>query len=181
MSSTIQDYALRPATAADAPGIIALVDGVYHEYGDRVHLEDADKDLLDVGAHYGALRGECVVLASGARIVGLHAVVPLADQPGVCTFRRLYLAPQLRGTGWGTRLMQWAIERARELGFRRVEFWSDTRFARAHRFFERLGFERDGRARTMHDAWEPYEEYFFYRELTYVRCRTLAACGCGER
>lgn len=157
--------ALRPPTAEDVPGVIALVDGVYREYGDRVCLDDADRDLVAIHEHYAQQGGECVVLVQGERIVGLHAVVPLADQPGVCTFRRLYLDPSLRGTGWGERLMLWAIDRARELGLRRVEFWSDTRFSRAHQFFARLGFERDRRVRTMVDAWEPYQEYFFFREL----------------
>lgn len=156
---------LRPAVAADAPAIIALVDKIYREYGDRVCLDDADRDLLNAHKHYAQLGGEFVVLAANQQVVGIHAVVPLSQQPGVCTFRRLYLDAALRGQGSGARLMQWAIERAQAMGFRRVEFWSDTRFSRAHRFFARLGFERDGRVREMRDAWEPYHEYFFYRDL----------------
>lgn len=159
------EYILRPATAADAPAIIALVDSVYQEYGDKVCLEDADKDLLSAHEHYARLGGEFVVLEAEDRIVGIHAIVPLPHQPGACTFRRLYLHPSLRGGGSGTRLMQWAIERAQTMGFKRVEFWSDTRFSRAHRFFARLGFVQDGRVREMRDAWEPYHEYFFYRDL----------------
>ena len=61
--------------------------------------------------------------------------------------------------------MQWALERARDRGFERVEFWSDTRFTRGHRFFQRLGFERDGQVREMTDGWEDYQEYFFYQQL----------------
>lgn len=156
---------LRPAAASDSPSIIALVDAVYREYGDTVCLDNADRDLLSPGEHYAQLGGEFVVLARGDDVVGIHAVVPITEQPGVCTFRRLYLDKSLRGSGAGEMLMRWAIEKAKELGFRRVEFWSDTRFARAHRFFERLGFIRDGRVRQMNDAWDPYEEYFFSRDL----------------
>ena len=58
--------------------------------------------------------------------------------------------------------INWAIEK----GFRRVEFWSDTRFERAHQFFARFGFQRDGRQRTMHDGHTPYKEYFFFLDLT---------------
>ncbi len=159
------DFFLRPAIAADCASVIALVDGVYREYGDKVHLEDADFDLTCIHEYYANLGGECVVLTDGVRIVGLHGVVPLVERPGVCTFRRLYLDSSLRGGGWGEKLMLWAIETAQRLGFRRVEFWSDTRFLRAHCFFARLGFQRDGRQRTMTDSWEDYHEYFFYREL----------------
>lgn len=161
-SSSPDSLVLRPATVADAPGIIALVDGVYREYGDRTHLDEADRDLLSLHNFYPG--GEFVVLVDDERVVGLHGVVPL-ETPSLCTFRRLYLLPELRGSGWGEKLMRWAIDRAAELGFARVEFWSDTRFVRAHAFFQRLGFVKDGRTRTMHDSWEPYSEYFFYREL----------------
>jgi putative acetyltransferase len=156
---------LRTATESDVPGIIALVDAAYREYGERVHMNDADRDLLTAHIDYAAQGGEFVVLVDRERVVGTHAVVPLPEQPGVCTFRRLYLASELRGIGAGDRLMQWALDRAAELGFRRVEFWSDTRFARAHRFFARYGFQRDGRTRTMHDSWQPYSEYFYWRDL----------------
>ena len=92
-----------------------------------------------------------------------NAVVPLSEH--VCTFRRLYLAADLRGADWGRRLMQWALDWASTAGFQRVEFWSDTRFTRAHQFFEKLGFQRDGRTRQMDDGHMPYAEHFFYREL----------------
>lgn len=159
------DLLLRLPTAEDSPGIVALVDGVYREYGDRVCLEDADRDLLSFHDFYAADGGEAIVLAHGSAIVGLHAVVPLGDRPGVCTFRRLYLTASLRGGEWGERLMRWAMETAKQKGFSRVEFWSDVRFLRAHRFFARLGFQPDGRRRVMTDSFEPYSEYFFFREL----------------
>lgn len=164
-SATADELVLRPATVADIPGLIALIDSVYREYGDRVHLEDADRDLTCAPEHYTTLGGQLVVLVRGDEVVGAHAVVPLSDRPGICTFRRLYLHPTLRGSGAGERLMRWALDEARARGFRRVEFWSDTRFSRAHRFFARLGFERDGREREMHDSWRPYREYFFFQDL----------------
>ena len=61
--------------------------------------------------------------------------------------------------------MQWAFDWASSHAQTRVEFWSDTRFTRAHKFFRRLGFEHDGRVREMHDGLMPYSELFFSREL----------------
>ena len=156
---------LRPAVAADQPGIIDLINRVYEEYGDRICLEQADGDLLDLQATYWEPGGEFVVLERDGTILGTHAILPLADQENCCTFRRLYLDKSLRGQQWGEHLMQWALERARDRGFERVEFWSDTRFTRGHRFFQRLGFERDGQVREMTDGWEDYQEYFFYQQL----------------
>lgn len=61
--------------------------------------------------------------------------------------------------------MQVTIDWARDTGFERVEFWSDTRFERAHRFFEKFGFQKSGEVRDMTDSVVPYSEYFFFLEL----------------
>ncbi|MEQ8786196.1 MAG: GNAT family N-acetyltransferase [Pirellulaceae bacterium] len=155
---------LRAFQTSDVSGVIALIDGVYREYGDVICLEKADGDLLEIEARYRLRGGEFVVLDDQGTIRGTHAVVPL-EAAGVCTFRRLYLDRSLRGGDWGSRLMQWAVDWAIAAGYQRVEFWSDTRFTRAHRFFQRSGFEQDGRVRRMDDGAAPYEEYFFSRDL----------------
>ena len=156
---------LRPAGPEDQAAIMALIDGVYHEYGDRLCLESADHDLLDIAAHYVQAGGAFVVLDEAGRVCGTHAVLPEATRAGVCVFRRLYLEVALRGGPWGAQLMQWAIDWARAHSMYRVEFWSDTRFTRAHAFFARLGFQRDGRIRSMDDGYMPYQEYFFFLNL----------------
>src|SRR5215813_94164 len=135
---------LRPACSEDQAAIMALVDAVYHEYGDRLCLEGADRDLLDIDAHYMKAGGAMVVLDDAGRVRGTHAVLPEAARAKVCVFRRLYLEAALRGGPWSVQLMQWAIDWARAHSMYRVEFWSDTRFTRAHAFFVRLGFQRDG-------------------------------------
>lgn len=156
---------IRPAARGDTEGIIALIDSVYREYSERLCLEGAEADLLDVVGHYSSDNSAFVVLDDEGKIAGTHAVIPLDVRLELCTFRRLYLRSDLRGSGWGDKLMQWAIDTARQFRFRRVEFWSDVRFTRAHQFFRRFGFQSDGRMRHMNDSWEPYSEYFFWRDL----------------
>jgi len=157
---------IRPVERSDTEGIIALIAAAYREHGDRLCLEGADADLANVAGHYSSGDSAFVVLDDNGTVAGTHALVPVDVSLGLCTFRRLYLRSDLRGTGWGDKLMRWAIDTARQFGFRRVEFWSDTRFTRAHQFFRRLGFQDDGRVREMNDAWKPYSEFFFWKELT---------------
>ncbi|MBB0232491.1 GNAT family N-acetyltransferase [Streptomyces calidiresistens] len=45
-----------------------------------------------------------------------------------------------RGTGLGTRLMEWAIAEARRRGCAMVQLTSDAGREDAHRFYERMGF-----------------------------------------
>ncbi len=61
--------------------------------------------------------------------------------------------------------MDWAVDWSREHGFRRAQFWSDTRFTRAHRFFEGYGFTKTGEVRDMDDGALPYSEFFFALNL----------------
>jgi putative acetyltransferase len=161
---------LRPAQPQDRDAIIALIDDVLSEYGDRLSPEVADRDLLDIDSYYAAAGGTFIVLEDMGRIRGTHAAIPVPQQPGVCVFRRLYLETGLRGGPWGSRLMQWALDWAREHGLHRIEFWSDTRFERAHRFFARFGFQRDGRIRTVEDGWLPYQEYFYFLDAPFPTC-----------
>jgi putative acetyltransferase len=156
---------LRPACNADSPQIQALIARCFAEYGEQVCLEGADKDLLDLHGNYDQCNGAFVVLEIDAQIRGTHAVLPMEERPEVCYLRRLYLDSDLRGSGWGDRLMVWAVEWAQEHQMKRVEFWSDIRFKRAHRFFGRYGFETDGRVRQMNDNVEPYKEIFFFLDL----------------
>jgi putative acetyltransferase len=157
---------LRPFTPSDREGIIALIDGVYREYGDQIFLENADADLLDIQKCYLDAGGAFIVLADDDdQIRGTHAIMPLADKPGVCTLRRIYLDPEVRGSGWANQLMDWALDQARARGFQRIEFWSDTRFTRGHAFFARYGFQHNGEIRELNDGWMPYREKFFSRDL----------------
>src|SRR5215471_3584646 len=116
---------LRPAGPEDQAAIMALIDAVYHEYGDRLCLDNADRDLLDIDAHYVKAGGAFMVLDDAGGVRGTHAVLPEATRASVCVFRRLYLEASLRGGPWGTRLMRWAIDWARARNLQRVEFWSD--------------------------------------------------------
>ena len=159
---------IRIATNQDAQGVIDLISSCYSEYGDLVCLEPggAEAELLDIETHYRGRGGEFWVLDLDGEICGSHATVPFDDHPEICGFRRLYLKKSLRGnTDWGHRLMQVTIDWARNQGFREVQFWSDTRFERAHQFFGKFGFIPDGRVREMHDSHEPYSEYFFSLKL----------------
>jgi putative acetyltransferase len=159
---------IRAATPADRDAIMALIDTVLREYDDRLWLQGADRDLLDIDQHYVAQGGAFIVLDDSGQVRGTHAVVPDALRPGVCYFRRLYLEATLRGSAWGTRLMQWTLDWARTHAMHRVEFWSDTRFTRAHAFFARFGFQRDGRIRSMDDGWKPYQEYFYFLDVPLI-------------
>lgn len=52
----------------------------------------------------------------------------------------IHVAAAYRGRGIGTRMLEWAIAKARAKNCRRVQLTTDKRRRDAHRFYERLGF-----------------------------------------
>ena len=156
---------IRNADNGDCRKIIQLIDRVLGEWNDSVCLDDSEKDLNDVEANYWNRGGAFFVLEQAGEVIGSHAILPLDPQAKLCTFKRLYLDREFRGAGAGQELMQWNIDWVRQRGFERIEFWSDTRFDRAHRFFEKFGFEKSGEAREMDDSHQTYWEYPFFKTL----------------
>jgi len=151
---------IRDAKLIDTDSIIKLINKVYQKYGDKIFLDGVDSDLLNIEQNYNFIGGKFVVLESNNIVIGTHAVLPDPNRYGVCLFKRLYTEPELWGTGAGNQLMQWAFTWAKEHKMQSVEFWSDIRFERAHKFFEKWNFIK-GETRQMSNGSMPYEEYFF--------------------
>lgn len=133
---------LRRARPEDAAACRALVTATLDEFGLRPDPCGTDADLADLDNHYFARGGDFAVLVdeSGA-IVGTCGLFPL--EPAVVELRKMYLVPALRGRGQGRRLLEWALARARELGFRRMTLETATALKDAIALYERNGFKRD--------------------------------------
>jgi len=110
----------RPATNADATRIRELVFAVLAEYRLAANPEATDRDLFDIESNYAARGGCFEVLIDGSdTIIGCYGLYSL--RPGACELRKMYLARAYRGCGRGKAMMRRAMERARVLGFSRIE------------------------------------------------------------
>lgn len=156
---------LRQANNEDADVIISLIDETYQKHGDKIWLEGYDSDLLDIEDNYFNNGGHFVVLEKNGTIIGTHATQPINLPEGLLTFRRLYLKPEYHGTEASHTLFKWAMDWAIKQQFKRVEFWSDTRYNRAHNFFKKYGFAKTGAIQHLEDAPDPYSEYQFFLDL----------------
>lgn len=173
-------WRLRSACDFDSLEIGALIDRVFREYGDRFAPRRGDRDLATIEASYWKCDGAFVVLELGSEwpgareivgageIVGTAAMRPLAEE-GKCELRRFYIDSPQRGRGAGDLLFRWALDWADLRGFRELEFWSDSRFLRGHRFFERAGLTRSGEVRAVYEGAQPYREIQFRGSVTAIR------------
>jgi GNAT superfamily N-acetyltransferase len=139
----MNDLLFRRATADDIPEIVAL----FADDGLGRGRETPD-DLAPYYAAYERVAADpgqhLTVVERGGRLAGVLqlSVIPGLSRRG--TTRSVIEAVRVhrdeRGSGLGTRLMEWAIEESRSLGCGLVQLTSDAVRTDAHRFYERLGF-----------------------------------------
>ena len=82
------------------------------------------------------------------------------DDEGAVELHKFYVAAGLRGTGLARQLLALVLDVAVATGAASVFLWSDTRFVRAHRFYEKAGFVRQPEQRLLHDISDT-EEYHY--------------------
>lgn len=112
---------------------------VLSEHGFELQVGGVERDLADVTTRYGGGRaGFWVMQDEGGTIVGTVAIRP--KEHTTCELKRLYLRPNLRGSGFGQALFEHAEAFARSAGYERIWLDSSRRFDRAHRLYERNGF-----------------------------------------
>ncbi|GAB3403171.1 GNAT family N-acetyltransferase [Schumannella luteola] len=163
LSARDTEVEVRRATSADAPAIIALLadDAISASRGDIAADEDAPAYLAALEQILADPANDLVVtIDHGARGHSSdtadepqHTVVgtlQLTRIPGMArrgatrlTVEAVRVRGDRRSSGIGGALMRWVVEQAApDLGVVLVQLTSHVDRVDAHRFYERLGFER---------------------------------------
>ncbi len=169
------NWTLRPGRDADAEGIIALVGACWAEYpGCVMDLDGEVPELRALAGYYAGLGGACWVAEAGGTIVGMIGTHPLdGDAWEIC---KVYAAASSRGQGLAQALLAAAEAFAREQGAGEFRLWSDTRFTRAHAFYEKASYVRRGPIRVLGDKSNSLE-YAYAKPACGVVVWPLDAAG----
>ncbi|MEV6210347.1 GNAT family N-acetyltransferase [Kitasatospora sp. NPDC051914] len=137
------DLAIRPATAADLPAIVAML--ADDPLGATRESPDDPTPYQEAFARIAADPHQHLVVAERlGRTVGTLqlTVVPGLSRRGATRtiVEGVRIHADERGSGLGTTMIEWAVDRSRELGAELVQLTSDATRTDAHRFYERLGF-----------------------------------------
>ena len=131
---------IRSATNEDANAIREIVFVALEEYGLMTEHEGVDADLDDIERNYISAGGLFdVVEDDDGNLIGTLGLYPKGN--GVCELRKMYLIPEVRGRGLGKRLMDRALDRARKLGFGRMELETASVLVEAIGLYKRYGFK----------------------------------------
>ena len=150
---------IREARDDDAEGLIVLMKAIFLEYACVFDLAELP-ELCGMATHFARADGQAWVAVKDARIVGSAGLTPSAA-PGGIELRKLYVARDVRGSGLGVDLCARVEHEARARGASYVDLWTDTRFTRAHRFYERRGYVRGRSTRELHDLSHSVEFYYW--------------------
>ena len=142
-------------------------------------LDGEVPELRTLASHFAVLGGTSWVAEAAGDIVGM---VGLAPQPpeGNWEIARMYMAPEVRGSGLAQALLATAETHARAHGATRLSLHSDTRFDRAHRFYEKMSYLRAGPMRVLHDQSNSLE-FDFYKPVDGVVVLDAPAAATAER
>ncbi len=169
---------IRPARDDDAPGIVRVVGACWSEYpGCVIDIEGEAPELLRIASHAAGRGGAAWVAEVDAAVVGLVCVWPLDE--GDWELAKVYVAREHRGGGLAHVLADTAEAFARAHGATHMRLWSDTRFDRAHRFYEKRGYVRSGPIRALDDKSHSIE-FAYAKPLTGVVVERLDAAAAAS-
>ncbi|MDQ1046982.1 GNAT family N-acetyltransferase [Streptomyces sp. V4I2] len=137
------DLEIRPATTDDIPAIVAMLAddplGAQRESPDDLTPYLAALERLTADPNQ-----QLVVAVREGRVVGTLqlTIIPGLSRRGSTRsiVEGVRVHADERGSGLGTRLIEWAIEESRRQDCQLVQLTSDNTRTDAHRFYERLGF-----------------------------------------
>jgi putative acetyltransferase len=154
---------IRPARDSDGAALAALIATTFAEYPGCLFIDAEFPELAAPASHYQRLGGQLFVAETDGAVIGSLAAV-MTGVPGTGELFKVYASSAHRGSGLAQRLYAEGEDLLRARDAREIILWSDTRFARGHRFYEKLGFVREPVERYLADASASWE-FFFRKKL----------------
>jgi len=133
-------------TPATTPADLAAIGELLRAYAEALPIDlgyqGFEGEIADLPGKYAPPRGALLIARDAdGRPLGCAALRPLAD-PGACEMKRLYLAPEARGSGLGRALAEAIVGAARAAGYRELRLDTLPSMTAAIALYEALGFRR---------------------------------------
>ncbi|RPI30059.1 MAG: N-acetyltransferase [Chloroflexota bacterium] len=132
-------YSLRPATAADASNVAALVSAAYEHYVERIGMlpRPVTDDYAEVIDHR-----QVTVAESQGTIVGV-IVLDITDEGFLID--NVAIDPAYQGKGLGKALLEFAEDEARRAGFDSIYLYTHEMMTENQSLYSKIGYIEDDR------------------------------------
>ncbi|MFO0678048.1 MAG: GNAT family N-acetyltransferase [Polyangiaceae bacterium] len=133
---------IRTIRASDDATMATIIRDVMTSFGCvGAGFSISDPEVDTMSAAYARPRHWYGVVEVDGRVLGGGGVAPLVGgDEDLCELRKMYFLPEARGLGWGQKLLDTCLERAREAGFRRCYLETKSGMDAARALYLRNGF-----------------------------------------
>ena len=135
-------------------------------------------ELRALASHYTAKGGALWAAEAAGGIVGMIAALP--HEGGSWEIARVYVLGISAAAASAIGCSMWRRHMGRAAGAMRLELWSDTRFDRAHRFYEKRSYVRAGPIRALDDLSNSIE-FRYAKPVRGIERLDAAAAASAER
>ena len=135
-----EELIFREATNNDTGAIKTMIFSVLEEYGLPPDPCRTDADLEDIETSYTNNNGYFIVVTNAGRVIATMGILRI--DTGTCELRKMYAIPAARGRGLGKTLMELALAKAVELGYRRMVLETASPLKEAIGLYRRYGFRQ---------------------------------------
>lgn len=138
----MDDILIRRIEPSDNPTIAAIIRQTLKEFGANhpgtVYYDKTTDHLYELFQQERSVYN--IALLNG-KIVGGGGIYPTEGLPAdTCELVKMYLLPEARGTGLGSKMISLCLEQAKQYGFSNVYLETMNELKAALKVYERMGF-----------------------------------------
>ena len=141
----VAELTIRPARVNDVPRLLELYKLLDIEAEPEMPIDRAQARFLDLTSNS---RHEIYVAELQERIVGTFSMIFVGGIPhgarDSCIVEDVVVGAEMQGAGIGKRMMRFAMEQCATRDCYKLVLSSHVNRAKAHRFYESLGFQKHG-------------------------------------
>ena len=137
------DLRIRPILPRDNPQVASVIRDVFRELDiPSVGTAIADPSLESMYSFYQHPRSIYWVVADDSRVWGGGGLAPLEGEGGnTCELQKMYFKGEIRGQGWGDRLLRMALDKAVSYGFSKCYLETMPYMKAAQNLYKGYGFQ----------------------------------------